>query len=221
MWHAVRGRVLRLRDSPGADDVFGGFAHRFALAPPLSEAEVQEAERALQVRLPEEYRGFLLHVGAGGAGPAYGVLTLRRVAHLWEWASDSTHRADVGRLQEPFSPEHIGGKPIDPLQLRMLERYDFEYYDDYQAAHQRWEDTLWHPDRTAGAVCLCDEGCLRRYWLVVTGDERGTIWRDYRIDGIDLAPMLDAHGHRLTFSRWYLDWLSDAEARVSADRSVR
>jgi hypothetical protein len=51
---------------------------------------------------------------------------------------------------------------------------------------------VWHPDRTAGAVCLCDEGCLRRYWLVLTGDEGGTIWRDYRIDGIDLAPLFDA-----------------------------
>ncbi|WP_325049235.1 SMI1/KNR4 family protein [Micromonospora deserti] len=220
-WHGVRDRVSRLQDLQGAGRTFASFAHGFELAPSLSESEVEDAERAFDTRLPDDYRGFLLHVGAGGAGPAYGVLRLRRAADAWEWAADSTHRTDTDRLAEPFAPQHINGSPIDPLSLRVPNQYDFEYRDDYEVAHRRWEETVWHPGRTAGAICLCDEGCLRRYWLVVTGDERGTVWRDYRVDAIDLAPLIDAHGRRLTFARWYLGWLNELEEQAKSVERIR
>lgn len=200
--------------------VFAAWAHGFALEPPLTEEEIEDAEQALDVRLPEEYRSFLLHVGAGGAGPGYGVIPLRRTAGRWEWVVEPTHRTDVHRLREPFAPGFIHGKPIEPAQLRAPYQYDFEYRNDYKAAHKRWQETLWHPDRTAGSICLCDEGCLRRYWLVVTGEERGMIWRDYRTDGIDLAPLFDPHGNRITFGRWYLNWLHKAESASSDNQST-
>lgn len=210
-WHGVRDRVTRLQNMPGIERVFGSTAHRFALAPPLAEAEVDDAEQSFKVRLPDDYRGFLLHVGAGGAGPGCGLLTLRRTAHAWDWAGGDPPRSDLGRLHQPFAPWHVDGVPIDPLRLRMPVRYNFEYGEDFKVAYQLWEKAMWHPDRTAGAVCLCDEGCLRCDWLVVTGDERGMVWRDYRIDGIDLAPLFDARGCRLDFGQWYLGWLDKVE----------
>ena len=191
--------------------MFASGAHGFALESPLTEDAITAVERAFRIQLPEEYRGFLQQVGAGGAGPAYGIFPLRQVGESWEWAAEQTHRTDPVRLREPFTPYHIDGRLIDPLELRMPYQYDFEYRDDYETHYRRWEETLWHPDRTAGSICLCDEGCLRRHWLVVTGEERGMIWRDYRIDCVDLAPLFDADGNRVTFGRWYLDWLREAE----------
>ncbi len=80
------------------------------------------------------------------------------MADGWKWVADDTHRtAEKKRISEPFTPQHINGVPIDPLELRPPAQYDFEYRDDYQAAHTRWQETLWHPDRTAGAICLSDE----------------------------------------------------------------
>ncbi len=40
------------------------------------------------------------------------------------------------------------------------------------------------------------------------------MWRDYRIDGMDLSPLFDAEGNRLTFSRWYLNWLGATENHI-------
>ncbi|WP_033337637.1 SMI1/KNR4 family protein [Catenuloplanes japonicus] len=213
-WHGVRDRVLRLADSPGPDEVFARHAHGFALEAPLTEAEVTEAEEHVGIRLPEAYRTFLSQVGAGGAGPAYGLIALRRTTDGWDWPAEDSHRTETTRLGEPFTPRHIEGRPVGHLDLREPVQYDFEYRDDFQVQHNRWQKTLWHPDRTAGAIFLCDQGCLRGYWLVVSGDERGMIWEDNRIDGTDLSPLFDAGGDRLTFSRWYLDWLRRAEDQM-------
>lgn len=41
-------------------------------------------------------------------------------------------------------------------------------------------------------------------WLVLTGSERGRMWRDQRCDEMDLYPMRDADGSPLDFASWYL-----------------
>ncbi|MGK3959353.1 SMI1/KNR4 family protein [Sorangium sp. So ce118] len=78
---AVRAREL---------SCFGSDAHRFALRPPATEAEVAAFEAARRVRLPEHYRAFLLHAGHGGAGPYYGLMTLAQWDHARHEAKDSS-----------------------------------------------------------------------------------------------------------------------------------
>lgn len=64
---------------------FGAGAHRYRWNPPASEAEVEEFERETGVRLPEEYRNFLLLLGDGGAGPFYGLFSLGEVRKWLDW----------------------------------------------------------------------------------------------------------------------------------------
>lgn len=53
--------------------VFGSEHHKYRFNPVLPEAEVAQFETRHQIRLPEDYRCFLLNAGDGGVGPSYGL----------------------------------------------------------------------------------------------------------------------------------------------------
>lgn len=59
---------------------FGASHHRYALAAPLTAAELAALEGRLGAALPDDVRGFAAEVGAGGAGPGYGIVPLDRAA---------------------------------------------------------------------------------------------------------------------------------------------
>ncbi|MET9324649.1 hypothetical protein ABZX75_31505 [Streptomyces sp. NPDC003038] len=47
--------------------------------------------------------------------------------------------------------------------------------------------------------------------MIISGTHRGTIWSDCRADDADLARLLDDTGKPVTFTRWHIDWLEEAE----------
>ncbi|MFK7602059.1 HEAT repeat domain-containing protein [Deinococcus sp. SM5_A1] len=59
-------------------EAFGAESHDFTLKPPVLPATLEMFEARQQVRLPAEYRAFLLAVGNGGAGQAYGLYSLEQ-----------------------------------------------------------------------------------------------------------------------------------------------
>lgn len=76
LWRPVGEAVASLgRKDPGLRR-FGAAAHRYQLAPPLAAERLAQLERAANVRLPDDYRDFVLTLGDGGAGPYYGLWPL-------------------------------------------------------------------------------------------------------------------------------------------------
>ena len=59
----------RVRASGSSFGVFGENGHDNELNPVLSEEELTQFEAVHGIRLPQDYRQFLLRVGNGGAGP--------------------------------------------------------------------------------------------------------------------------------------------------------
>lgn len=217
-WAGVRERVMALGARRGGREVFGALGHGWVLEEPLTEGAVAELEAQTGVRLPEEYRSFLMHVGAGGAGPAYGVFPVRRVQGRWRWEGDGADMADLSLLAEPFPDRGPDPATLDALLAERPEEEDFEdieeFDDAFEAWDERWADVMFAPGRTAGAIVICHLGCAQREWLIISGSHRGTVWSDCRVDDVDLAPLLDDAGKPVTFARWYTDWLAEAERTV-------
>ncbi|AVH58174.1 MULTISPECIES: SMI1/KNR4 family protein [Streptomyces] len=223
VWVGVRERVQALGGVGAGDRVFGGLGHKFFLEDPLTAAQLADLEACMGVTLPEEYRGFLRHVGAGGAGPSYGVFPVRLVQGRWRWEGDGADLADLSRLAEPFPREGADPEAVRELLAEQPEEEDFEEIEDFddamEAWDERWETVMWSSDRTVGAIVISHIGCAARQWLVISGPERGRIWSDNRVDDEDLSPLLDEHGEPVTFAGWFLTWLHEAE-RQSASVSA-
>lgn len=197
--------------------MFGVRGHGFELDDPLSREELANLEAQLGVALPADYRSFLLEVGAGGAGPSYGLYPVRRAGGGWCWVGDGADLADLGLVGEPF-PGPLDGAALTALFADRPDEEEFEDVEQFFPVFEAWEERMleimWPPERTAGAICLCHHGCALRSWLIVSGPERGHIWFDGRADEDDMTPEL-IDGALVTFERWYADWLRETEREAS------
>ena len=89
---------LRIHDSDLR--IFGastqnGWGHAYKMNPVMPESEIIAFEQAVGVRLPEDFRAFIMQVCNGGPGPGYGLFGLET-----DWA------AFVEHYRTPFDPSN-------------------------------------------------------------------------------------------------------------------
>lgn len=223
-WSGVRKRVEELARADRARQVFGAWdrygarGHHFRLADPLSASEVSEAEAQWGLELPEDYRGFLLEVGAGGAGPGYGLSSLSRSDAGWLWTEvDGGMSHD--RLRFPFPAPDESSRVQAEHSVKEPAESAFEDEDAFREAYRAWleEDEALFDWSTSGAVNLSHEGCGYCSWLVVFGPERGRMWLDERAGDGTFHPLGAPHA-QVEFADWYLDWVEKSEAVAGCRR---
>jgi hypothetical protein len=208
----VLAKIERLNNLDAEREIFGAKFHNYQLNPHLDEETIKSVENRYQIRLPEDYRRFLLEVGNGGAGPFYGLFKLGEQDSGWGFCS--------------WEDGYLLGNPATPFPYR--ERWNLpetfwseaphhrewknevEYDQAYQAWDTRLEEIYWAPAVMNGAIPICHLGCALRQWLVVTGVERGNIWADERVDWKGVYPLVTQNRKRVTFSEWYIHWLDDS-----------
>jgi hypothetical protein len=185
------------------------------LDPPRSEREVADFGARIGVRLPEEYRRFLLEVGDGPREEkVYGrQLTPEELETL------GTHRDRLAYAVEPWHDRERRrreGPPfygLQPLERTVADsgRHSFRPWLPFPLTDEWiWEDEREDeagPDRARlEAVCyhghlyLGTDGCGEDWLLVVTGPERGRIWNRADDGAIPCDPPAD-------FLAWYERWL--------------
>lgn len=208
---AIRDGLRQLRESTAPLKVFGSQAHGFRTFPTLSEKAVCRFEARHRVALPPEYRGFLIHVGNGGAGPAYGLFRLGEMDDGFEHKPWTENGGFVGVLSLPFPHTDPWNDLSEEPVYDESREDDPEYEDEYQEQVDAWEKQVyWNTAHVNGAFPICHLGCALRQWLVVTGPEAGNVWDDCRVDLGGLKPVQQSGRQRVTFLQWYRTWLDDA-----------
>lgn len=197
----VLRKMEQQRSRDAGLELFGAGTHRYKFNPPLKPEEVAAFEASHELRLPEDYRDFILNVGNGGAGPCYGIYPLRPEGSIHHGMGNH-NRID---LSVPF--RHVGSWDAD--WLSQIDWDAGERPDD-----RRMEEYL-DTRHIAGSLCICHQGCSDFWLLVVKGNEWGHIWMDGRGNFSGIFPESGAQGERLSFSRWYLNWLDDYLQKAS------
>lgn len=174
----------------------------------MTEAEVREFERAHGVRLPEEYRAFLMCVGKGGAGPGYGVFDLGECDEGFDFLAWHEGDGFVGSLRLPF-PHTAAWNDLAGMPDDALSETDEAAYERQRAA---FEAGYFAP--LDGAIPLCHLGCALRQWLIVSGPEAGHVWEDRRADDEGLSPLQTRGGERVCFYMWYRAWLDEEMGKL-------
>lgn len=210
---AIRDSLQKLRAAECVRLVHGATAHGFQLNPRLDARAVARFEAVHRIRLPEDHRDFLIHLGNGGAGPGYGLFSLGEVDN-GDGDGVTVWRENEGLLGDPSQPfPHSGpwndltGRPeIDHPENLTPEQEDalFAESDAWEAAH------YLNSRHVNGAVPLCHLGCALCQWLVVTGPEAGHVWNDFRADERGIFPVQIGSQQRVTFLQWYKAWLDEA-----------
>ncbi len=212
---SIRPRLEELARLDPNFRLFGSRTHRYHLSPPLTPDEVAAFELFHGVFLPDDYRAFLLEVGSEGAGPYYGLSPLGNFEHA-ESASDEAHnflvspfphRTQFNLLNDEF--RHRCAQASEEEEAALWSRFETEYFKD-----------TW----VFGTLCLAHEGCGMYDFLVVSGEERGSIWIDDRCNNGGLSPLQSnrfpdrtnenalflrvnaAHTSFLDWYEWWLDW---------------
>ncbi|MBN8422178.1 MAG: SMI1/KNR4 family protein [Verrucomicrobia bacterium] len=183
-------------------------AAEFQCSAVMTEAEVLEFERAHAVRLPEEYRAFLMCVGRGGAGPGYGLFDLGECDEGFDFRAWHEGDGFVGALRLPF-PHSAAWNDMRGMPEDALSETDAAAYEVQRAA---FEEGYFAP--LDGAIPICHLGCALRQWLIVSGPEAGHVWEDRRADYEGLVPLQTPAGERAGFYAWYRGWLDEEMGKL-------
>ncbi len=210
-------RLERLAERDKKCRIFGSSTHRYKLNPPLSPKAIGRIEKSHGMTLPEAYRRFLLEIGNGGAGPFYGLFKLG--THDDEFDHCTWKQGGlIGDLSKPFPhskawdlPKSFWKNAPNFAENVAPEEEQDRVYDEWMA---KLEEHYWHGKFINGAIPICHEGCAYRLWLVLKGREAGHIWQDRRAGEAGISPLKNKGYPRLSFTRWYLNWLEDCERKL-------
>lgn len=186
------------------NQVWGASTHRFLPNPPASEGVIGEHELRYGIKLPSDYRAYLLEVGDGGAGPWQGLLPLgEAIRQSVEGCPDC--------LRKPFR------HGSDSVRLQGWHPRWFQFRDPTAPGYVPIaSEEAMSPEFMCGSLVIARgkliKGAAVTYRLVVSGNQYGRVWRDDRARSGSVGPCAST-SRGLTdvqFRDWMLVWLEDS-----------
>ncbi len=179
----IRGLLKQAKEKDRDFAVFGAGSHKYNLSPPASITAIEAFEQKYGIRLPEEYRNFLLLVGNGGAGPYYGIYGVKALEK--EIAENDTYDVLAEPVIYPEMTDEDWDKAADP--------------------EGRCEQEEPHP--YAGILPIGSQGCTYMMGIVLRGAHQGQVVY-YDEDFCGKPFFVREKG----FLAWYERWLREVKA---------
>ncbi len=178
----IEAKLATLRAGDPDFRLFCAGAHRYQLGPAFKEGQLSGLEQEFGATLPDGYRAFLLHIGNGGAGPYYGLLSLA--------GGDPEDLTDFDSIKDPFPWKNKNLRPRRVLPgVAYIANYGcalrFFLVVTGQCRGEVWHD--WRAD-SAGIYPATNHSGERLYFL-----EWYSQWLD---DSLGQLPGLDPPGLR-------------------------
>ncbi len=166
-------------------------ANGLTLRPPLPEATVADFERRHGVTLPDDYRRFLTEVADGidcDGGPVFALA-----------AGEATLTGAPGG-SFPYSSAYAADLMARLAALPARPFSDIMAAPEVQAGQQ--------PGDPPGCLALADLGCGDYSVLVLTGEQRGKLWRLGDFDAPETAALYQGGSGtaQLEFADWLEQW---------------
>ena len=153
---------------------------KLTLQPPIEESELAQFESDAGIRIPEDYREFLLRIANGGKDDC-------RLIPLSWW--DASYWID-------HSQPSMAGQPC--LLTQDLEKQGEKWIDHLKIPNwsKRWDENDWSP--MFGTIAIAEFGCGLFYSMIMTGSLRGRIfiWGDHMLHPPILMP-------EVNFGDWF------------------
>jgi len=187
----IHKEVEKLRKADPGCKFFGADHHRYQFNKCLSETSISSFEKMYNFSIPNEFKEFLLTVGNGGVGPAYGIFPLKDTFF-------------------DFKLKDMPPIPVDKP-FPYTEPWNEEWINNIDWDHERPNDEIvknyMNVSHISGTLQIAHYGHGCTYLLVVTGPEVGNIWFDGRADYGGIFPECEQNKPRLSFLDWYFGWL--------------
>lgn len=191
---ALKEKVSLLKIMDKDFTTHGAKKHKYQFNPTLSEKEIEDFEQQYQVRLPEDYRAFLMRVGNGGAGPQDGLLPLKETVEFCnpqipcKWGSWYHSSSSPGfRELEAIIDDKIPQDKLTAEEIQDAEQYN-QRNGSIRLYGKRSSDQFFN--------------LYFSEYLIVNGEAYGKVWRD----DIPQSEIYVFGGYE-TFIEDYTDWL--------------
>lgn len=175
-------RIMPLQRGKILNSVYG---HCFPMNPPATQEQVSAFEQKYNCSLPEDYREFIQRVGDGGLGKQ-GINALCR---------------ENNKTGNPYNVVSLAPFPF-VWQLIV----DEETGEEYGLSFAYWEEVKTEDKNFDLALNFFCEGCDWYLYLVLTGEEKGTVWRAYIESDGDFAPFKIGEQSRVSYIEWFENW---------------
>ncbi|WP_410771527.1 SMI1/KNR4 family protein [Fontibacillus sp. BL9] len=162
----------------------------YVLNEKLSKSEVEKFESAAGIKLPQDYRDFLIHIGDGAAKKRQFPLSLSHAKDCLESC-----------LQEETGLQHVG-RPFSADSCNKAFHEDYEEIDedmDDDAAEQYYNRL--YREALQGTITLHNDGCGYYIVMTVSGELSGQLYY------IDTCHGQGIHKVSDSFADYYLKWL--------------